>query len=130
MQAPAVVRELRRGERNRKEERDLNEIRLLVGKRHHARVGHVIQQDRERGSRNAAAVAESDASEDDRQIVEVLDRRERGGAVQGKNQGECANHDAPRQRLRHRSNQDDVGIDAGPMTRQLHRKPASSNGAT
>ena len=28
MQAPAVVRELRRGKRDRKEERDLNEIRL------------------------------------------------------------------------------------------------------
>ncbi len=75
VQLPSIVSKLRGDDANGEEERDLHDVRFRVGEREQARVADVVQHDGGSGRDYAAVRRERDASEDDRNVIEVLKRR-------------------------------------------------------
>jgi hypothetical protein len=75
MQPPRVLGYPRRHQADRREQDDLDDVRLPIAGHEHRRIGDVVQHDRRDRCREPGRRAKPQAGKNDRQVIEVLERR-------------------------------------------------------
>ncbi len=102
VQAAAVLCQSRGDEAHRDEEGNLDEVGLAIREGQKRGVGEVIEHDRAERGQQAAEPLQPQRGEDDRRVIEMLDRRRISGSVQqeGDRQARGERDDRPGRRLR------------------------------
>jgi hypothetical protein len=82
-------------ESDRDEQGDLDDVGFFVAKGEQERIREVIEGDRRQGHGHAASPAGRSAGNEDRQVIQMLNRGRRREAIQHERQEQCAQHDRP-----------------------------------